>query len=179
MTLQEILNIITASEPDQWNSIACWGASSGPSYRYQIVDFEVYEGQKNVLRTKDHSIVAAFTPDVSITMAWGLGCNEDFKEVWANKFPDPRASSHYVDIFYNGAMVFRDLYVSVDGGRAKLPLPERKIDDDGKVLSLEVPVGEHKLIRLVDSLGGYISQFDSYFKRAEFSLSNKDWSEKI
>src|SRR5258706_10531254 len=117
-------------------------------------------------------------PDISITLAFGLEALADFKEEWANKFPDPHASSSYVDVFYNSALVYRDIYVSVDGGRAKLPLPNRKFDKStDKVIALEVPKGRHDFIRLINSLGGAISQFDEYFARADFKIVDEPWPE--
>ena len=60
-----------------------------------------------------------------------------------------------MDVFYNNAMVFRDVYVTVDGGRAKLPLPKRVFDKaKDKVIALEVPRAHHDFMRLVDSFQG-------------------------
>jgi hypothetical protein len=49
--------------------------------------------------------------------------NEDFREKWANKFPDPHATSHYYDLYYGSTRLERFILVHVDGGRACLPLP--------------------------------------------------------
>jgi hypothetical protein len=115
-----------------------------------------------------HSNVAAYKPDVSITMAWWLKQLDSFKEEWANKFPDSSASSHYLGIFYNDALIFRDVYVTVDGGRAKLPLRDRKWDEKKEIVALNVPRCRRHLVRLVDSLE-YASQFDRYFQEAGFT----------
>ena len=114
-------------------------------------------------------MVAAYKPDVSITLAWGLELNNNFREEWANKFHDPRASSHYVDIFFNNALVHREIYVIVDGGRAKLPLPNLK---DGE---LQVPRGYHDLVKLLDKIDTYHSQYDGYFERANLKKIEIDW----
>lgn len=65
-----------------------------------------------------HGNVAIYMPDISITMAFGLTAVEDFKEDWAKRFPNSSASSSIVDLFYNGSLVYRDIFVNVDGGRA-------------------------------------------------------------
>jgi hypothetical protein len=175
MTFEEVIETITTSEPDEWWSEACWGANSGPSYHYQPEFWELIDGDTNVLKVNAHSNVAAYKLDVSITMAWGLKLLDNFKEEWANKFPDPSASSRYLDIFYNNALIFREVYVTVDCGRAKLPLPDRKWDEKKeKIVALNVPTRRCRLIKLVDSLE-YISQFDDYFKRAGFTVVDEDW----
>ena len=126
MTLRELLHTIISSSRSDWNTIVCWGTHSGPSYRDQFEFYQIYEGQHNVLHSDSHGMVASYKPDLSITMAWGLTANRNFDETWATNFPDPNASSHHVDVFFNNALVYRDLFVSVDGGRAKLPLPLRR-----------------------------------------------------
>ena len=120
MTLDELITLVTSSTPEDWHTTVCWGADSGPSYRDHLNFYQVYDGQPNVLFAKAHSLVACYKPDLSVTMAWGLDAITDFEEPWANKFPDPKAASHHIDLFYNNALVFRTEYVSVDGGRAKL-----------------------------------------------------------
>lgn len=54
--------------------------------------------------------------------------NDDFQEPWANGFPDPKARSYWAEITYDRAMLDRIVLVSVDGGRAILPLPESRVD---------------------------------------------------
>ena len=169
MTLDELINLVTSSNPQDWYTTVCWGADSGPSYRDHFNFFQVYEGQSNVLVAKAHPLVACYKPDLSVTLAWGLDENPHFEEPWANGFPDPKAASHYIDIFYNNALVFRTLYVSVDGGRAYLPLPEGPDE-------LVVPRPYNALIRLIDHIGGTrISEYDTYFRRAGFQVVEGVW----
>jgi hypothetical protein len=175
MTFDEVIEGIAVSESNEWWSEPCWGSNSGPSYHYQPEFWELIDGDTNVLKVNSHSNVASFKPDVSITMAWGLECLDNFVEEWANKFPDPSASSRYLDIFYNNALIFRDVYVTVDGGRAKLPLPDRKWDkNEEKIVALNVPRRRYQLIKLVDSLE-YVSRFDDYFQRAGFTVVEEPW----
>lgn len=89
MRLDELMNTIVRSDPSDWNHIACWGAGSSPSYRDKFSFYEIYGGTKNVLHHEAHSSVAVYRPNVSITIAFGLRINDDFKEKWANEFPDP------------------------------------------------------------------------------------------
>jgi hypothetical protein len=121
-----------------------------------------------VLREESHASVAVFKPDLSISLAWGLPSNSDFKEPWANGFADPKASSAFLDLFWMGTLVHRTTYVHVDGGRGNLPLPSPSGDE------LTVERDYSALIRLVDSLD-HVSQYDLFFKRAGFSEVETPW----
>jgi hypothetical protein len=164
MTLAELFTKILSSNPGDWNVIPCAGGGSGPSYGSKFTFADERDGQRFVLDEDSHSSVAAFRPDLSITMAWGLSHSDDFEEPWANGFPDKRASSSFFDVFYNNALVYRGVYVMVDGGRAKLPLPKSRAD-------LVVPVRYSFLVRLLDQLDGYSTDYTDYFRRAGFKNS--------
>jgi len=172
------MELVVTSSPSDWHTITCWGANSGPSFHDRFDFYDTWNTKfHGVLVADEHSNVAVYKPDVSITLAFGLRQLEDFKEEWANKFPDPHASSSYIDIFYNNALVFRDVSVTVDGGRSRLPLPRRKFDDaKKKVIALEVPRRRHDFIRLVESLdAGRVDEFDRYFQDAGFAIVNEPW----
>ena len=49
---------------------------------------------------------------------------QDFKESWATKFPDKKAVGYYYNVWYANTLMFRVILVTVDGGRASLPLPD-------------------------------------------------------
>lgn len=51
--------------------------------------------------------------------------NKEFVEDWANRHPDNHATSFWYELYYDGALLERYILVSIDGGRAELPLPER------------------------------------------------------
>jgi hypothetical protein len=177
MKLDALMEQVITSSRDDWHKITCWGANTGPAYKERLTFYETWDTEfHGVLEAESHANVAVYLPDASITMAFGLDQNDEFKEEWANKFPDPHASSSYVDIFYNNALVFRDVYVTVDGARAKLPLPKRRLDDaKKKIVALEVPRRRHDFIRLVESLEGDVREFDRYFKDAGFVITDDSW----
>jgi hypothetical protein len=82
------------------------------------------------------------------------------------------ASSHYVDVFYNGALVLRKQYVSVDGGRAMVPL---SISRD----QLVVPAGYYMFITLLDHLTLSVpSRPSDYFERAGLQIIDTPWPEE-
>jgi hypothetical protein len=160
MRLDEVLTAVRGSATSHWNKMSCWGAGCGPSYRYQFAVSESHN-QPNSVFIDSHPYAAAYRPNLSITMAWGLDSNKNFREEWANQFPDPQASSEFVDIVFNGALVFRLMYVTVDGGRAFLPLPE----PNGATVSEE----EYDLVRVIHELTNGVP-FDDYFSRAKFQI---------
>ncbi|SRR6266545_6026443 len=55
--------------------------------------------------------------------------NEDFTEKWANKHPDPKATGYWCDLYYASTHIERFILVSVDGGRAMLPMPINPAND--------------------------------------------------
>jgi len=70
-------------------------------------------------------------PEFTITI--GPTVHNDFQEAWVKTFPDPHASSFYVDCKYLGTTLKRCLFVRVDGGRYEFPIP--RLLEDG---SLEI-----------------------------------------
>jgi hypothetical protein len=167
MDLHELVTFVSSSQREDWNHIICWGTSSGPSYRNLFSFYEAYEGSEHVLRTDSHSNVAAYIPNPSITLAYGLRWMENFSEPWTRLFPDPTASASFADIFFNGALVFRTEYVTVDGGRTMLPMPPSR----GK---LSIPRSQAQFIELLDRFGK-VSSFDEDFRRAGMSVSDEVW----
>ena len=168
MNLTQLMSIVAASSAKDWNHIICWGFESGPSYRDQFSFSEFAKGQSNLLHVTSHSDVAVYLQDVSMTIEFGLTWMDDFKEEWTERFPDRKASSSYADVFYNGNLVYRDVYVTVDGGRTKLPLPSSrdKLDD--------IPRAYAQFVRLLDNFGK-VSSFDTNFRSAGMSMTDKPW----
>jgi hypothetical protein len=59
----------------------------------------------------------------------GVGVQkESFKEEWANRFPASDATGYWCDLHYGSTVLMRFILVSVDGGRALLPVPKSRID---------------------------------------------------
>jgi hypothetical protein len=53
---------------------------------------------------------------------------DNFKEEWANKHPNPTTKSYWCNLYYNSTHIEQFILVSVDGGRALLPLPNGRDD---------------------------------------------------
>ena len=49
---------------------------------------------------------------------------KDFTESWMTAFADPKASSYWFNLSYDHALIDRFILVSVDGGKAELPMSD-------------------------------------------------------
>ena len=154
MDLNLLMSIVVSSELKDWNHISCWGYGGAPSSREHLVSHEDDDHPYG----RAHSRLSVFIPDISISIACGLTWMEDFKEEWANGFPDRSACGCCADVFYNGNLVFREAFVIVDGGRTKLPMPPARDQ-------LDVPKDQARFIQMLDRFEG-ISSFDHNFHRA-------------
>ena len=151
MNLREYASAIKETTERDWNIITCWGFSAGPSYLERSSVWTTGKGEISNIEVESQGMVTALKTNLSISIAWGITSNPDFKEEWANQFPDPSASSHMVDFFYNGSLVFRDIYVSVDGGRCSLPLPDRVFDEETKkVVRHTVPNDKYVFFKMLN-----------------------------
>ena len=153
MTFEQMVEILTRSDRDDWSVIVAWGHGSGPSYRTHLDRTDLEDS---------HHTVAVYKPDLSVTLAWGMTINDNFLEPWANGFPDPRARGNIADVFYNSALVLREHYVVVDGGRAYLPMPDTE--------TLEVARRPADFVRLLSSLTHHPQIFDDYMTRARIRI---------
>ena len=82
----------------------------------------------------------------------------DFHEEWANCHPDPSAHRVFFTIYYRATPVHRFMLVSVDGGRALLPLPE--------VRTRNVRRERYELARAVDTS----HTLDDYLQRSQLEV---------
>ncbi|MBL0949275.1 MAG: hypothetical protein IBJ08_00920 [Pseudomonas sp.] len=173
MNLSEFKRRICESEPEDWTVITCWGADSGPSFLDKLDVWTNGNGEFSGLEIDSHSNVMSFKPDLQISVAYGMQHNDDFREEWANSFPDPHASSAYVDFFYAKNLVYRDIYVAVDGGRFLLPLPEQKIDSSYTVTGLTVTRERAAFFALLN--GNDSRSYYECLRRAGIEVSAGRW----
>ena len=88
-------------------------------------------------------------------------------------YSDKSASSSYVDFFYSNQLVFRDIYVAVDGARCYLPLPDLAYDKSTHEISaITVPRDKFEVFRL---LNGTATHYDEYASRAGISVTDTPW----
>lgn len=114
MSHQEILEVVKGSKPS-----LNWGV-----FYSEADDTAVFKSDPNLRIEYKHDTSSLHS--------------DDFREKWANKFPDPHASSHYYDLYYGATRLERFILVHVDGGRARLPLPESSVDLEVEEIRLKV-----------------------------------------
>jgi hypothetical protein len=167
MRLPELLELCANSSRADWNVIPCWGADSGPSY---LDHFEpiVTHDEGFQLRHAEHSMRGSYIPDLDIGIGWGLdsraffpsGDRSTYETDWTDRFDDKSATVHLADFFYRGNFVHREHYLSVDGGRCYLPLPNAQH---------QVSQRDHDLIAVLDRLEKE-SEFGNYFQRSGITI---------
>lgn len=168
MTFDEFRTLIAKSDPADWRSVP----EQGPTYRVALaastgpqpgIDLDVNE----------HHTIAVYTPDIDVTVAFGLpydfehsdgGGRRERTFDWSNAFPDSEVDLRVADFFYRGSLVDRVVYVLVDGARAALPWAR---EYDG----LKVDPHDFAVARLVHSVSDASENFDEYFRRAGFILA--------
>ncbi len=91
--------------------------------------------------------------------------NDKYTDSWANQHRDSRAIGYWCDIYYGASPVRRTILVSVDGGRALLPIPRQR-DSEGKIC--EVLPLDYAIARIFDHMG----TLDGYLQRSGLSLSS-------
>lgn len=167
--------LIKKTSKQNWKPFINGGYGAGPSY---LQDLSVWTDGENAfknLEVKEHYARATCMDDLNMWFAWGYGCNSDFHESWTEIFPDRSASSSYIDFFYGCSLVHRELYVTVDGGRCSIPLPEKTFDSNtNKVLSYWISSERLEFYRILNELEG-CKDLDSYVQRANIKVETLPW----
>ena len=135
-------------------------------------DWLVHEDGGHPVDPRGQPARAAYKPDLAIGLAWGLVVTDPFQEPWANSFADSHASTHWLDVLYNDALVDRQLYVAVDGGRMYLPLPDREFEgdpSDGVVARLTITPAQDAFFRVLASMATS-HDFGEYVRRAGIEI---------
>ena len=99
MTLREYENLIVDTSENDWTKISCWGGGSGPSFLNKFDVWTSGSGEFENLEIDSHSEYYSLKNDLLVSVACGIKHNDNFREDWANKFPDSHASSSFVDFF--------------------------------------------------------------------------------
>lgn len=160
MTLDAIIRTVTESKPESWHNVVC-GGDDGPSFRDAFAQIDS-KGPVHLAHDA-HVYSAVYRPDVSITMAWGLEIQHRLTEDWRSAFAARGASRFIGDIFYNGALVFRESYLVIEGARAFIPLTGAR---DRSVTTIQ-----YVLVKLIDELThGENSEYVDYLNRIKVTI---------
>jgi hypothetical protein len=106
-------------------------------------------------------------------MAYGLSSNDDFKAEWANNFPNPKAYSNVIDIFYRNSLIYRETYLVVDGGRCELPIPS--YGDNSELVVTKDYLDFIKLFEKISNGSVNDDNFNYYFGLTGIKISNEEW----
>jgi hypothetical protein len=156
-TLDSLLEQVEMSSSDDWHKL---------DYHTPYLP---YCGGQNVLDTHYH--LAVFRPDVDISLAFGATVNSDFHEPWVESFPDPHATSVAVVLRYRGTPVYEWTFVTVDGGRYLVPMPQPP-NAEGKY---QISAGKLSFARLMFDLygsGGVCCGVEEALRRAGIEISD-------
>lgn len=164
MTLDDYLTVIAASKPGDWRATVL------PTFLFRVVPIRAAGGSTVDFEVHEHSTTLTFVRDIRFGMAWGLIGDKNYAEPWIEKLPNKRAQGVLIDFMFNGALVYRDMLVAVDGWRCIMPQP---IDDAGPVF--RVPKRRFEIAKLVHQLVGPETSFDSYFKRVGMQIVDEAW----
>lgn len=175
MNLKAYLYEIVNAGIKDWSVISCWGAGAGPSYLNKFTVWNSGQDEFRNLEIDSHAMIASYKKNLSISIAWGLEHNDNFIEEWANGFSNPKATSEYVDFFYNGILVLREIIVSVDGGRCYLPLPKQEIDTGTRTVTrLYVSKEKSEFVRMLNNFSSG-RDYDLYLKQSGIDINDGDW----
>ena len=158
--------VVDTTSPSPATQLRLTGA---PSFNYVEKCILLTDPQEDWERVKTGvSSVAVNKGDVNLRLLInyleeGQQCS-DFKEEWANRHPDPHATGYWCGIYYGSTHVSRNILVSVDGGRAMLPIPRQK-GIDGKLT--EVLPFDYRIAQIFDSMG----TLDQYMMRSRLTLA--------
>lgn len=173
MNLQEYENLIVDTSEEDWTKISCWGGGSGPSFLNKFDVWTSASGEFKNLDIDSHSEYYSLKKNLLVSVACGITHNDNFREVWANKFADSYAISKFVDFFYSNILVYRDVYVAVDGGRAILPLPKIIYDKEkNEIKKLVVSKNRYNFFKILN-VNSY--EYDEYIRDAGFEIIDSEW----
>ncbi len=160
MTLDDLIRTIRTSQPNNWYSLD----ANTAFFKQRIVM------TGSIPITDQHFAFASFKKDLSITMGWDLVDNDNFIDPYANNNPDTHSKSMWLDVFFNDALVFRLLYISVDGGRMNLPIPT---NTNGV---WEVSNEHADFIYILNGINGASRvDYDNYLGRNHIVVVNRPW----
>lgn len=101
---------------------------------YDEVMLTIEQSNKDQWVYNDHKGIYTYKPNVDIRIEEERG-NEPkpFCAKWANEHLNPSANQKIYSIYYNCSFIKDFILVSVDGGRAMLPIPEAGSDLISKI----------------------------------------------
>lgn len=168
MTFDELRHIVLSSSANDWVVVPY-----GTTYkaRFGMV------GARGAwsMETDEHQSVAVYRQDIAVTIAWGMTHRDDLRFEWSDRFPDSDVSDFYVDVFSNGMLVDRWFALTVDGGRAVLPVCDIAVvgdvfAGDAEIIGSKAYESNVRIARLIHELEGSHDDFDDYLARSGITV---------
>jgi len=150
MTLDTILEQVENSSSDDWHKF---------SYPTPYFPFPEHGDLPDWHRT-----LTVFKPDIDISLAFGVTLNATFQEPWVEQFSDPHATSVIVVLRYRGVPVYEWTFVTVDGGRYYVPLPEPPKEGKYQISADRLPFA--RLMFDLSGRGGSLESVEQVLQRA-------------
>lgn len=174
MNIRNYCEGIVNTKRDEWKFIDCWGAFTGPSYYNQFSSWT--SGNEKGIEVNSHKEYVVLKAEISVSFAWGLEHNRSFYEEWLDSFSNKKTSSGFIDFFYNGCLVHRDIYVSVDDGRVNMPLPDRVFDKyTHQVVRYTVPREKFEFYKILNTDD---RKYKENFIMTGIEIVDKKWFEE-
>ena len=166
MTVDDIIDSCADSRSDDW---AFWvylcddaRAAGGPSQEgAQVRGWDIGSCARAVcLRQR------------AIGLAWMPAMEDEIASLpaFAPAVAEGERVYHWVELLYEGAVVYRHLAVWLDGARASLPVPLAELHGDGSGPTLWVSRRAHRLARLANEVDPDCSDFDDWFAASGIEL---------
>jgi len=159
MTIDDLLEAVASSRPQDWHLIHYGDLAGGPS--------NLEDGRGGA-----HTHRAVHRDDVSLGLAFGLSYIDKKRSFdFLSRFADQSAWPTLLDFLWDGSLVHRELGIVVDGGRMTLPWPEPPAANvgglpDSELIGEKVTRREVAYWRLVHALKGSREDFDEYLERS-------------
>jgi hypothetical protein len=176
MRLDELLPVLSETDASHWEVLEGY-----PIFHHSFEISSRGGGDPAITGVETHTNRAILRSDVDIALEWGARRMPDEEEYYAwndpQLFPDAGVRSFWVDLFYRGSVVYREMLAYVDGGRAVLPVADSRPADPAtssatpqRKFEGQTSRQEYELARLIDTLGGG-GEYESYFARSGFKVS--------
>jgi len=164
MNLREFMASIADTSVDDWVMI------SRPTYRHRFTPEFDDEGNVTRLDADQHMVSFVNRLDIAVTMSYGLVQKGNYIIEADLDIARENARSLILDCCSHGRLVHREIMLKADRQRCILPMPEDWSDKGRKIPSVKV-----KLARLIHTLAGPPTDFDTYFQNAGFEEVDAPW----
>ncbi len=95
-----------------------------------------------------------YKKDVNLRIESDFDSAEPFSESWATKLPDSNARTVEYTVWYGDTRVVRKTLVSVDGGRAELPMPKSATE----LVVDSASVNFARVVTIIDTVDEYLGK---------------------